>query len=159
MVAKDPNSDLYSNLVDVEKPNEEIPFCIRRRIIQLSELLKRCDEEEALLRKECKTLLASKLENIDKIQQRANDLACREDAYSKGLSAWLSSHVMQIQKEIEADKQTFQLYEIEIPSRIQSMECGYLANLLYETAFDESDDEPALADTDSDSEFELTLED
>lgn len=156
--AKDPNSEIYASFASVEATNEEIPLCVRRRIIELTELLMRCEEEESMLKAECKALLDAKIELLSMIKRKIDDLSDEANTFLHGLSAMLHNHLMQIEKEIITDKETYELFQLEIPTGIGPVECEYLASVKYQTLYDESDEESIAEYSDSDSEPECTFE-
>lgn len=160
--AKDPNSEIYGNFAPLEATNGDIPFCVRKRVVELTELLMRCDEEEFMLKAECEALLDSKMELISMIKRKIDDLSDKTDTFSRGLSAIFSNHLVHVQKEILTDKSTYELFQLQMPTTIAPVAYEYLTSVTivtYNSLYDESDEESAVESSDSDCEPEYTFED
>ena len=88
------------------------------------------------------------------IKRKMDDLSDKTETFSHGLSAIFHNHLVRIQKEILADKLTYQLFQLQIPTAIAPVAYEYLASVTYNSLYDESDEESATEYSDSDCEPE-----
>ena len=153
---KDLNSSLFHRLRSDElKSIDSIPFSTKRCIIELTDPMTRCDEEEAFLRQECETLLESKLSCISLMLERIKLLAETGDAFSVGFLASLRCHIIQLKCNIDSDKVTSKAFDISVLDMeySESIVCPFLAEVKYNDVADQSDDESDI-ESQSDDDFE-----
>jgi len=82
---KDPSSDVYANL-SLELPRHDIPYSVRKRIIELDCLKKRCEEENSMVNVEMKRLVSFYETQITLISSHLDQLNSRTASpYSSGL--------------------------------------------------------------------------
>eukprot|EP00795_Rhopilema_esculentum_P005200 gene5200-336_t len=110
--ARDPNSNLYQKFeATLTSLRDKIPFAAKRRIIELYELEKRCDEEQGFLYAECELLLTSKLKTIEMLKKKVEELSRSRSAYSLGLRGVLNKHMLIIGNQILFEKTTYEKFE------------------------------------------------
>ncbi|XP_065071580.1 uncharacterized protein LOC135696194 isoform X2 [Rhopilema esculentum] len=155
--ARDPNSNLYQKFeATLTSLRDKIPFAAKRRIIELYELEKRCDEEQGFLYAECELLLTSKLKTIEMLKKKVEELSRSRSAYSLGLRGVLNKHMLIIGNQILFEKTTYEKFGKEVPSSITSTSCEFLANVAFsrrtEYDIDDDDDDYAINETDDDDD-------
>ena len=91
-----------------------IPFEIKKSIIDLKELKKRCNEEEGMLESEYTRLLQYETALIDEMMERVELLQTEGDRFSFRLSSMLISHCRTLTKKVFDEKEVYNLFGINI---------------------------------------------
>ena len=138
--AKDPHSGIYKKSEKSLKTTENVPFSVKRRIIELRDLEERCSEELDMLKSEAQRLLDWRMTKIDELNARIEALLLEDNAVSMGLSAMLKSQVSQILNDVIRDKPVFEVFGIAIPISFSEPEILNLAEVAFNAFFEEKGD-------------------
>ena len=152
--AKDIKSSIYGELTSMLSDATKIPLEVKKKIIDLKELEKRCTEEEEMLKTECTRLLKFKTAMIDRIKEKVELLQTEGDRFSQGLSSLLISHCMTLTKKVFDEKEAYNQFNIGIPTSLVEPEPEYIERVWYERRFDPSYDESDPSSSESESETE-----
>lgn len=91
--ALDIASSLWNTLDDSSLSSRSVPYCIKRQIIDLNHLLKRCAEESDLIKEEIKRVDTFYQRQLGVLDSWSKQLAGSTDSHSRGLlSIVLSKH-------------------------------------------------------------------
>jgi len=91
--ALDITSSLWNTLDDSSLTSRGVPYCIKRQIIDLNHVLKRCAEESDLIKEEIKRVGTFYQRQLDFLDSWSKQLAGGTDSHARGLlSIVLSRH-------------------------------------------------------------------
>ena len=152
--AKDIKSSIYGDLTSMLSDATKIPFEVKKRIIDLKELEKRCNEEERMLESECARLLQYKTALINEMVGKVQLLQTEGDRFSLGLSSMLMSHCATLKKKVFGEKDAYNLFGINITSSFVEPVPAYMERVWHELQFNPINDDSELSSSESESETE-----
>ena len=105
MEIKDPQSPTYSCLLKNEQDGNCIPTSLKKRLVELTHLLDRCEEELSMVREEMKTLENFIKYQITEIEKYVVSKGVCANSFDKGL------HCLLLQKQLMHRKYLQSLYD------------------------------------------------
>ena len=85
MEIKDPQSPIYSSLVENEPDGNCVPTTIKKRLVELTHLQDRCEEELSMVKEEMRTLENFIQYQITEIEKYVVSKGVCENSFDKGL--------------------------------------------------------------------------